>query len=157
MVRQTLILLGFIAVAFSAAAVAGWFTDAGRGPWYDALRQPAATPPAWAFPVVWNTLYTLMGVASYLLWRARGFGGAPVAWGFYFTQLALNASWSIVFFAGKSIAGALVVIALLDAAVIGSILTFKRHRPLAAGLLLPYIAWLALASYINVRLLILNP
>jgi len=157
MFRQGLILIGFIALAFAAAAVAGWFTDAGRGPWYESLRQPGATPPDWVFPVVWNTLYTLMGVGSYLLWRVRGFSGAPVAWACYFSQLALNASWSIVFFGGKRIDLALMVMALLDGAVLATIVTFRRHRPLAAGLLLPYLAWLGLASYLNLRLLMLNP
>jgi len=156
MLRNVLALIGFIAVAFAAAAVAVWFTDAGRGPWYDALTQPAATPPAWVFPVVWNTLYTLMGVASFLVWRRAGFRGAPLAWALYLGQLALNASWSIVFFIGKSIAGALLVIGLLDVAVIATIITFWRVRPLAGAALLPYIAWLCLASWINLRLLMLN-
>jgi tryptophan-rich sensory protein len=156
MLRQCLILLGFIAIAFCAAAIGVGFTDTGRSGWYQALQRPAATPPDWAFPLAWNTLYTLMGVAGYLLWRARRFGGAPVAWGFYFTQLALNASWSLIFFGGQSIAGGLVIIVLLDIAVVGTVIAFWFHRPLAGALLLPYPAWLGLATFLNYRLLVLN-
>jgi len=157
MLKQTLILVGFIALAFGAAAVGVGFTDTGKDAWYQQLNQPAATPPGWVFPAVWNTLYTLMGIASYLLFRARRFAGAPLAWAAYFTQLALNASWSLVFFTGQSIPGALAVILALDLVLLATILLFWRIRPLAGALLLPYLTWLGIATYLNLRLLALNP
>lgn len=151
-----IVAIGLVIVCFAPGAVGSAFTTTGEASWYQQLERPAATPPGWVFPVVWNILYLLMALAAYLLWRRVGFGGARLAWGLFAAQLVLNGAWSLVFFAGQSIVGALIVIALLDLAVLATIVAFWPHTRLGALLLLPYIAWLALATYLNLRIWQLN-
>lgn len=117
--------------------------------WYAGLAKPAGTPPDWAFPVAWTLLYLLMGAAAWLVWRAAGVAGARVALGLFVLQLALNLAWTPAFFGLQDPDLGLVVILLVDAAVAATILAFRRHRPAAALLLLPYLAWVLFATWLN--------
>ncbi len=131
----------------------GLLSGSGYGnPWFDALAKPSFMPPGWAFPVVWTTLYVLMGISLAMLIQAD----ARLAIALFALQLALNLAWSPVFFAAHRIGAALVVIALLDLAVVGTITAPWAARPLAGMLLLPYAAWLALATALNLAILRLN-
>lgn len=128
-----------------------------ENPWYASLRKPEISPPSFLFPVVWSTLYALMGFAAALVcaaWGARGRGVALVA---FAAQLVLNLAWSPVFFGAHQITGALVVILLLDAMVLLTIGLFWRIRWLAGALLLPYLAWILFATVLTWQYLQLNP
>jgi len=85
-----------------SGGIAGSFatTKAVKG-WYKTLRRPSWTPPDWAFPVVWMSLYTAMGVASWLVWRVGGFAANPLALSLYGVQLCLNFAWTPLFFGAK--------------------------------------------------------
>lgn len=139
-----IVLLGF---------ASGWLSGSGYGnPWFDDLRKPWFMPPGWAFPVVWTTLYILMGLSAALLIGARN----RTALALFGVQLALNLAWSPIFFAGHAVVAALAVILMLDAAVILTIIFAWRGPRLAAILLLPYPLWLAIATALNVAILRLN-
>jgi len=95
------------------------------------------------------------GPCSTWRWRwRRGACGATLAlWG---AQLALNALWSWLFF-GLERPG----LALLDIAALLALLVFTTFALFAvdrtAGwLFVPYVTWVAFASYLNVGLWILN-
>ena len=98
-----------------------------------------------------------MAVAAWLVWRARGFAGAPVALGLFLVQLALNALWSWLFFAWREGAAALADIVILTVLVAIVAVAFWRVRPLAGALLVPYLAWLVYAAVLNYRVWQLNP
>ena len=118
--------------------------------WYETLSKPSWTPPGWAFPVVWTTLYTMMGTAAWLVWRRpKDTPGRRTALLCFATQLALNAAWTPVFFGAKEIFAALVVIAVLWAAILTTLLAFRRVSPAAAWMLGPYLAWVSLATALN--------
>ncbi|XP_022200059.2 translocator protein isoform X1 [Nilaparvata lugens] len=119
--------------------------------WYESLKRPNWRPPNYAFPPVWTTLYSSMGYASYLVWKdGGGFdGSARLPLTFFAGQLALNWAWTPIFFGAKNIKGGLIDIILLDSAVLGTAFLFFKVNKTAGCLLLPYIAWLGLASALN--------
>lgn len=144
-----IVLLGFIS---------GRVAQSGpENPWFDALVKPSLYPPPLAFPIVWTALYVLMGLALASVLAARGARGRAAAAIAFGVQFGLNLAWSPVFFAGHHITGGLVVIALLDLAVIATIALFWRVRRGAALMLLPYLAWILFATYLNFAFLQANP
>lgn len=146
-------LAGFVAAAFLPAIIGTRFLP---GQWYLELAKPDWTPPSWLFGPVWTALYATIGVAAWLVWRRVGFGGAPMAWRFWGIQLALNSAWSWVFFGLRAPGAALVEIGALLLAIVANIIAFRRHRPAAAWLLVPYLAWVTFATALNAAIWRLN-
>jgi tryptophan-rich sensory protein len=126
-------------------------------PWFDALAKPSFMPPGWAFPVVWTTLYVLMGLALALILHARGARGRRTALGLFFLQLALNYAWSPIFFALHRVGLALAVIVAMFLAAAAAAWLFYRIRRTAGLMLVPYLAWLCLAAALNWQIGRLNP
>ncbi len=129
----------------------GAITAASLRTWYAALTPPPGNPPGWVFGPVWTTLYVLIGVAAWLVWRRIDVGAerkraALRLWGW---QLLLNALWPPAFFGLHNPPLAFFVLVALIAAVALTIKAFLRLRPLAGALLLPYAAWLCYAAYLN--------
>ena len=131
----------------------------GSGPgnaWYDALVKPAINPPPIVFPIVWSTLYVLMGLALAMVLSASGAAGRGVAVIAFVVQMVLNLAWSQVFFAAHQLTGGLIVIGLMALAIVATIGLFARVRTTAAWLLAPYLAWVLFAGFLNWQFLELN-
>ncbi|MEM6852634.1 MAG: TspO/MBR family protein [Pseudomonadota bacterium] len=145
-------LAAFVAVNFAAASSGAIFKP---GLWYEGLSKPSWTPPNWAFPVVWATLFCMIAASGWLVWRAAGWSAWP-AFAAYGANLALNAGWSALFLGRRRLDWALVdAVALL--ASIGLVMAlFAPISPLAAALLIPYFLWVAVANLLNLRMLQLN-
>ncbi len=148
-------LLVFLGIVAAVAASGAFFTP---GPWYETLVKPAWTPPDAVFAPVWSALYLTIAIAGWLVWREGEREGARVraalaAWG---VQLALNALWSFLFFGLHRIGLALADILLLVAAISLTVALFVRVRPLAAVLLLPYLAWVGFAGALNAAIFARN-
>jgi tryptophan-rich sensory protein len=102
-----------------------------------------------------------MGIAFYLVWKKwavlpwtkRQKRLALVLFG---VQLVLNTLWSIIFFGLQSPGGALIEIVFLWLAIAATIITFAKISRPAAWLLVPYIAWVSFASYLNYAIWTLN-
>lgn len=124
--------------------------------WYPTLRKPSWNPPAAVFGPVWSVLYTAMGVASWRVWRVVGLSPSAL-WITYGVQLALNAAWNPLMFAGQKIDVALADIVALLAGATASAVQFGRVDALAGRLMVPYVAWVGFATALNVALLRLNP
>lgn len=146
-------LLAAIVVCELAGIVPAFLTADDVSGWYTTVQQPAFTPPNWVFGPVWTTLYLLMGVALYLVWRGER---DRLALGAFAVQLALNASWTLVFFGMQWPAGGLAVIVALLAAIVATIALFARVDRRAALLLVPYLAWVAFATVLNYEIWQLN-
>ncbi|MFB6073112.1 MAG: TspO/MBR family protein [Halobacterium sp.] len=131
-------------------------TATGSGSWYDSLAKPAFAPPNWVFGPVWTLLFTLLGVAAYLVVRDGAGRERTLALGLFVTQYALNVSWTLVFFGGQNPAGGLAVIAALWAAIAATLAAFHRVRPAAGYLLAPYLAWVSFAAVLNYAFWALN-
>jgi translocator protein len=149
-------LVPWLAVTYAAAAVGG-AASARTGAFYGELARPGWAPPGWLFGPVWSLLYTLMGVAAWLVWRERGFRAARGPLALYLVQLAANALWTWIFFAWRLGGIAVAEIALLWVLVAATIVTFHRIRPLAGRLLWPYLAWVTFAAVLALALWRMNP
>lgn len=145
----------FIAINFAVSALGGWATAASVGTWYPTLAKPAFNPPNWIFAPVWSALYLMIAIAAWRVWR-RGGGEARLALTVYAVQLALNLSWSFVFFGARLIGPALAVIAALLAAILANAFLFWRIDRVAGALLVPYAAWVSFATLLNAALWRLN-
>ncbi len=124
--------------------------------YFDSLRKPPLTPPPVAFGPAWTTLYLLMGIAAWLVWRRGINERSAVALGLFAAQLVLNALWSIVFFGRHKLGWALLEIVVLWMTILATIIAFWRVRSLAGALLLPYLAWVSFAAYLNAGIWRLN-
>jgi tryptophan-rich sensory protein len=144
-----LVLLGFVSSILS---------DSGpNNPWFHGLIKPAIYPQPQVFGIVWTVLYAMMGLALAVIMSARGAWGRGRAVIAFAVQLLLNLAWSPLFFAAHQITGALVLIGVLDVAVVVTVWLFWRVRPLAAWLLVPYLAWVLFATLLNWQFLAANP
>lgn len=154
--RDLLALAGFVALCLSVAAAGGAVTATSVGTWYQSLEKPPFNPPDWVFAPVWTTLYLLMAVAAWRVWRAPGSPKRVAALADFSVQLALNLAWSVLFFGLQLIAAALVEILFLLAAITMTTIRFRRIDPLAGTLFLPYLLWVAYATILNAALWWLN-
>ena len=141
-------LIVFFAVCLGAGGLGSFFTASSVRDWYPKLRKPAGTPPSWIFGPVWTTLYLMMAVSAWLVWREYGRGALPALL-IFFAQLALNIAWSGIFFGSRMPGVAFVEIVILWLAILFTIFVFYFLVPLAALLLVPYVLWVTYASYLN--------
>lgn len=133
------------------------FTSAAIPTWYNYLNKPTWNPPSWLFGPVWTTLYILMGVSLFIIWdKGINVKGGKKALAIFSLQLILNAGWSVIFFGARNPFWSLVEIVLLGATIFWTILVFRRISSLAGYLLIPYLAWVIFATYLNYTILVLN-
>ena len=155
--RDIVELVVSIVVCQGAGLIGSFATFPSIPTWYASLQKPPFNPPNWVFGPVWTTLYTLMGIAAFLVWR-KGIRNREVkiALGIFVVQLILNTLWSVVFFGLHSLAGGMIVIVVLWIAILLSIITFFRISKAAGALLIPYILWVSFAAFLNYHLWRLN-
>jgi len=146
-----------ILASFAAGGIGSFFTFKAIPTWYAGLKKPRFTPPNRAFGPVWTTLYILMGVSVFLVWqKGLATDGVLLAFVLFWIQLAMNAIWSIIFFGMKSKGGGVITIVVLWLLILTTIVSFFRVSVWAGVLLIPYIVWVSIASYLNVGVWILN-
>jgi tryptophan-rich sensory protein len=155
MATRSLVALALWIVGSLAAGAMGAVATQ-PGAWYAALDKPAWTPPNWLFGPVWTTLYVLMGVAAWMVWEQRAKLNVTPALALFVAQLAVNALWSWFFFGFHRIGLALVDIVVLWVLILAVVMLFWRARPLAGGLLLPYIVWVSYATALNASIWLRN-
>ena len=136
----------FLGATFAAAATGMIFQP---GTWYEGLQKPSWTPPRWAFPLVWTTLYVLMAWAAARVAPLPAAGYALALWAL---QIALNTLWTPVFFGAHRMGLGAAILLLLWLTVATMLWQFWRLDGWAALMILPYLAWLSLAAALNVRI-----
>jgi tryptophan-rich sensory protein len=149
-VRRYTSLIVFAALVAAAAVIGSLFEP---GPFYDALKKPAWTPPDFLFGVVWPVLYVLIALAGWIMWRAQGLGLALWVW---VLQLALNAAWPWLMFGRKQIHLALFDVGALWVAILLFIVLAWPVRRSAALMFVPYLVWVSFASALNFAVWQLN-
>jgi len=146
----------FIALNVAISALGGWVTASSVGTWYPTLEKPPFNPPNWIFGPVWSALYLMIAFAGWRAWRRSAGPQRRLALTAYAVQLALNLSWSFVFFGARLIGPALAVIASLLAAILANAFLFWRIDRASGMLLMPYAAWVSFATLLNAALWRLN-
>lgn len=154
--RDYAALAGFILLNAAISALGGWATAGSVGTWYPTLEKPSFNPPNWIFAPVWTALYLMIAIAGWRAWRRAEGPRLRLALTAYAVQLALNLSWSFVFFGAQRIGAALAVIAVLLAAILANAWLFWRIERAAGALLVPYAAWVSFATLLNAALWRLN-
>lgn len=148
--------MGFIMASFLAAAIGGYATAESVRTWYPLLNKPVWNPPSWVFGPAWTLLYTLMSIAAWRVWRRRDKVETGKALRFFFTQLVLNAFWSVLFFGLQKPQWALVEIIALWSVLAVIQRAFWRIDRIAGILWIPYLAWVSFATALNAAIWWLN-
>jgi tryptophan-rich sensory protein len=126
------------------------------GGWYDGLDKPFFTPPDAVFAPVWTTLYVLIGIAGWRLWRRSEHPAASMALALWAFQLLVNAIWTGAFFGLESPSTGLVVIVILVAAIVTLAVRALDVDRVASLLLLPYLGWVLFATALNAGIFLMN-
>lgn len=150
-----------IAICFAAAGLGSALTNPGLEPWYASIAKPWFNPPNWIFGPVWTLLFLAMAVSLWRLWRVSSPHQDHMvmrlrALALFALQLALNVAWSGAFFYLQSPLLGLVVIALFLLSLLACFTIFRHVDRIAAWLFVPYIAWVAFASVLNMAIVALN-
>ena len=150
-------LAGAIIFPQLAGAIGALFTVKTIPTWYAGLTKPVLNPPNWIFAPVWTSLYLLMGLAAFLVWRA-GWQEEAVRKGMivFAVQLVLNVLWTAIFFGAQNLGLAFIEIVILWGAILATMILFKRVSRFAVYLLVPYLLWVTFAAYLNFTLWVLN-
>ena len=148
-------LAGWLLLALATGGI-GAIASVDAASFYAQLARPSWAPPAWVFGPVWTTLYVLMGVAAWLVWRTPG-AATGKALTLFVAQLVANALWSWLFFGWRLGALASVEVLVLLALIAATLLAFWRVSRLAALLLVPYLLWVAFASSLTWTIWRANP
>ena len=132
-----------------------FFTLSSVQTWYLTLSKPSWNPPSWLFGPVWTSLYVLMGIACFLVWKSNHPQKNKVLF-LYAIQLFLNFLWSPAFFGAQNPLLGLVVIFPLLASILACIVKFRQIHKWAAILMVPYILWVSFATALNAAIWFLN-
>lgn len=120
--------------------------------WYRQQEKSPLNPPDSVFAPVWTTLYTLMTIAAYRVWRAPRSRSRDAALRLWFAQLGLNAAWTPLFFGAKKPELALADLLALLTAQVAFVAKAKDADRTAAWLFAPYIAWVTFAGHLNLEI-----
>ena len=146
-----------IAIPLAIGAMGSYFTVREIGGWYQLINKPTWNPPNWIFGPVWTSLYILMGIALYLVWKSKNnMGIKTIAVSFFIIQLGLNFFWSVIFFNLHQIGFAFAEIILLWLFILLTIFSFAGINKIAPWLLVPYISWVSFAMILNYSVWQLN-
>ena len=146
-----------ILIPLIVGGISGFFTTQSVQGWYATVNKPWFNPPNWIFGPVWTTLYIMMGVAFFLIWKSEAdIDLKKQAMLFYFVQLALNFCWSLIFFYAQQPGWAFLEIIAMGCMIIVTIIWFGKISSTAAWLLVPYISWVSFAAILNYSIWRLN-
>jgi translocator protein len=146
-----------IAIPVAIGAISGFFTVTGVESWYQTINKPSWNPPSWIFAPVWTTLYVMMGIALYLVWKSDSSAVLKkTAISLFAVQLILNFFWSFIFFNQQQPGWALVEIIAMWFFILLTIFAFAQVSKPAAWLLVPYISWVSFATILNYTIWQLN-
>ena len=134
-----------------------FFTMGNTQSFFNILNKPPLTPPGWLFGPAWTVLYLMIGLALYTFWNSKKPAKLKkTGYLFFLLQLLANFLWSLLFFGMRSPLAGMINISILLILIVINILLFWRVNKTSGYLLLPYLAWVAFASYLNMGVLLLN-
>ncbi len=148
----------FILAALAALFVAtlgGTLTD--TGPWYQSLEKPPWQPPDWLFGPAWTTIFAFAALSGATAWH-RAPDATVRSWviGGFALNGFFNVLWSLLFFRMQRPDWALLEVGLLWLSILMLIVLFARFSKLSSWLLVPYLAWVSFAAYLNWTIIRLN-
>jgi len=149
-------LLVSLILPIGLGSLAGIFTTKEIAGWYAFLNKPSFNPPSYLFGPVWTALYILMGVSMFIIWNTPKTELRQKALAIFGIQLFFNFWWSILFFSFHTVFLSVIDILLMWTLIIYMISLFKRIKPVAAYLQIPYLLWVSFATVLNISIWYLN-
>ncbi|MFV0442135.1 MAG: TspO/MBR family protein [Planctomycetaceae bacterium] len=146
----------FVLVCVGAGGLGAVATTPEIDGWYRTVVKPEWNPPNWVFGPVWTTLFVLMGISAWLVWKPAGFKESKTPLSLFAVQLILNVAWSWIFFGMHQIGWAVVEIVILWLVILATTVAFFRRSKPAGWLLVPYLVWVTFASVLNFTIWRLN-
>ena len=134
----------------------GYFTFLSVETWYQTLNKPSFNPPDWVFGPIWTTLYILMGISIWLVWKNEDSKIRTIAIKIFWFQLAFNVFWTYLFFGIKKIGLSFIEILFLSCLILINIIYFFKINKTASYLLIPYLVWVFYASLLTYNIWMLN-
>ena len=151
--NKYLSLVILISVTFIAPLIGSYATTSFKEPWYSEIILPSFTPPSWVFAPVWSTLYLLMSVAAWRIWK--NLYDTKIL-KIYFIHLFFNSTWSIVFFGFHLIGLALMNLIIILLFIIILMKEYLKRDKISFYLMAPYLAWSSYALILNSSIFLLN-
>ena len=145
----------WVIVCFAVGLLASYLQNEALMMWYPLLWRSPLTPPNIVFPIVWSILYLLMGISAGLV-QGSGHETRRLVMTVFIVQLVFNFLWCITFFTLRNPLLGFLDILLLEAMVLLYIVLSYRVNRLASYLFVPYIAWLLMATYLNLYIYLHN-
>ena len=149
-----------LSIPLAAGLIGSLFTMPVIDTWYASLNKPFFSPPSWVFAPVWTTLYIMMGIAAFLVWKKSAWGWKDnqiaVALLIFDAQLMLNLLWTVLFFGWQNSLFAFLEILLLLFFILFTIIKFKKIDIRAAYLMIPYLIWVMFAAVLNYSIMVMN-
>ncbi len=144
-----------IAVCFGVGYTARLFQEESLVTWYPLLDKPSVIPPNSVFPIAWGVIYVCMGVSVGLLQPLVGWRKGELLV-LFVMQLVLNFLWSFTFFYMQNpLLGLINIVALAWVVVVYMIKSYRVSK-VSSWLFVPYVLWLAFATYLNAYIYIAN-
>ena len=147
------ILFAFL-LAIVVGGIGGALTEI--GPWYTSLIKPSWQPPDWAFGPIWTLIYITTGIAGVRAWRLSDTRQRRMFLIALLINCVLNVVWSLLFFKMQRPDLALIEVVALWLSILPLILLPLRYSPRSSLLMLPYLAWVSVAAYLNLTIVRLN-
>ena len=147
----------WIIVAEAVGALSGWLTRTGVKDYEANVIQAPLSPPAVVFPIVWSTLFVLMGIGAARIYLTPTSKERSSSLRIFLLQLGFNFFWSIIFFNLQSFGFALLWLLILWLLILWMIFSFRKTDLPAAWLQVPYLLWVTFAAYLNFMVWRLNP
>jgi len=154
--NQIIKLVASLLLPLAVGGIAGIYTTEAIPGWYAMLNQPSFNPPNWVFGPVWTTLYTILGISLFLIWKLEPGIQRNKAILIFMVQLLLNFGWSFFFFYFKVIGVALIEIVALWIMIVVMLIRFYKLKPMAAYINIPYLLWVSFATVLNAAYFFLN-
>jgi translocator protein len=145
-----------IAIPLGLGSLAGMVTSEAIPEWYASLNKPFFSPPNWLFGPAWTTIYILLGISLFLVWKQPPSANRNRALLMFAVQMVLNFAWTFIFFYFKELQLALIEIVVLWLSILVMMLWFYKLKPIAAYLNIPYILWVTFATVLTAGYYFLN-
>ena len=155
-IKDLLICALFILIGNLSGYLASLVQTSSLRAWYPILNKSILTPPSIVFPIVWSTLFIIIGISTFLSYHNANKKSKIDVLFMYFMQLLFSFLWSVIFFGFRAPIMGFVEVLFLIFIIIRMMITYRKSSELAYLLLYPYLLWCIFASYLNLIIIIKN-
>ena len=141
------VVLAVVLVIVYAAGSGRWVST--NSEWYLALQQPAWQPPNAVFGIAWAYNFTMLVVVGIIL-ALRAPQSVFLPWLIIFAfTVALAIGWSYLFYGPHALVASAICLSLCFLGTIVLVVMAWQQQWWLGAVMLPYVAWLAVASSLS--------